>query len=170
MHQDNLTGSFSGLNMYRIWTRGREVKSILASSTGGPAYNHYIRLFMLSGIDILITIPLNIWYFTTFFQIPVSPWPGWKFVHSNWSQIEQYTTADVKSSPPMFYQFEVTRWMCVVYGFVFFGLLGVTAEARKHYWSAWKSVSKLLCLQTGLLRESSGYVLGSSCFDPFLTK
>jgi pheromone a factor receptor len=153
---NSLTGSFSGLNMYHIWTKGRELKSIISSSTGGPNYNHYIRLFMLSGIDIVITIPFNIWYFTTYFQSPLLPWPGWKSVHSDWSQINAITTAELRRSPRLFYQFEVTRWMCIVYGFVFFVFFGVASEGRKHYMFAWQSILKIFCGQRGLSRESSG--------------
>jgi hypothetical protein len=102
---------------------------------------------MLSGIDILvnilITIPFNIWYSTAWF--PTYPWPGWNAIHRNWS----YTT----------------RWMYVVYGFVFFGLFGVAAGARKHYASAWQYVSKIFCWQTKLSREPSKYVFGFVLFQ-----
>jgi pheromone a factor receptor len=157
--RNNLIGSFLGLNMYRIWTKGREVKSIISSSTGSLSYDHYIRLFMLSGIDIIITIPFNIWYLTTFFQNPLSPWPGWKVIHSNWSHIASITTVGLRSIPQWFYQFEVTRWMCVVYGFVFFVFFGAAAEARKHYTYAWQYVAQIFSWKTGFSRESFGYVL-----------
>jgi uncharacterized membrane protein YoaT (DUF817 family) len=146
--------------MYHIWTNGRHVKSILGSSAEAHGYNHYIKLFALSGIDIFITIPNNIWYFTTFFKFPLSPWPGWKFIHSGWSKIALFTSAELRNiGLEMFYQSEVTRWMCVIYGLVFFGLFGVTAEARERYTSAWQFVSTIVCWKTGFLRELSGYML-----------
>jgi Pheromone A receptor len=158
--------------MYRTWTRGREVKSILGTSTGSPDYNynHYIRLFILSGIDmaIIAAIPFNIWHFTTYFQVPILPWPGWKAIHSNWSQIPTLTTAYLRSTHGigMFYQFEINRWMSVVYGYLFFLFFGVTAEARKRYASAWQYASKIFCWRIGLSRERSRYVLGLVLFQP----
>jgi pheromone a factor receptor len=157
---NTLTGSLSGLNMYRIWTRGRQVKSIISSSTGSPSYNHYIRLFMLSSIDMLFTIPFNIWWFTTYFQVPILPWPGWKYIHSDWSNILRLTTAELRANPHLLYQVEISRWICVFYGFIFFVFFGVTAEARKHYASPWQTVSKTFYRQKGFPRESSEYVLG----------
>jgi Pheromone A receptor len=161
---NNLTGTLLGLNMYHIWTGGREVKSILGCSTGSPSYNHYTRLLMLSGIDILVTIPFNIWYFTTWF--PIYPWPGWNAIHSSWSYMT-LTTAELTKIPSMFYEHEITRWMYVVYGFIFFGLFGVVAEVWTYYASAWQYVSKIFCWQTGHPRESSRYVLGFVLFQSF---
>jgi Pheromone A receptor len=114
---------------------------------------------MLSGIDMAITIPFNIWYCTTWAKVPLAPWPGWKFIHSNWSQVQLLTTVEWRSSPPLSYQVEITRWMNVVYGLIFFGLLGVTAEARKYYAFAWQRVSKTFRGQTQFSRKLSRYVL-----------
>jgi pheromone a factor receptor len=137
--------------MYQIWTKGREFKSIIGSSPGSPSYNHYMRLFVLSGIDILITIPFNVWYFATWFPVAI-PWPGWKSIHSGWSHIPLVTLADLTSNPSAFYQFEMSRWIWVAYGFIFFGLLGVSPGARMHYASAWQY---LLCWRGGFSRKSS---------------
>jgi pheromone a factor receptor len=114
---------------------------------------------MLSGIDILVTIPFNIWYFTTFFQTPLAPWLGWDAVHGDFSRILTTTNAELRSVPRNLYQVEITRWMCVAYGFVFFGLFGVTLEARNYYASVWQNVSKIFYWKTRFSRGSSGYVL-----------
>jgi pheromone a factor receptor len=126
--------------------RQREMKSILGSWTGGLDYKTYTRLFILSSFDIIIIIPFNVWYFTTWF--PIVPWPGWKVIHSDWHRIRQITAADLKINPQIFYKYEIPRWMGVVYGFVFFLFFGVGAEARKHYVSSWKYVSKTVSWQT----------------------
>jgi pheromone a factor receptor len=143
--------------MYHIWTKRREIKSILASSVGSPGYNHYNRLFMLSGIDIAITIPFNIWYFTTVFQAALPSWPGWKSVHGHFSQIEIFTTAVLNSHLQVLCEMELTRWTSVLYGFLFFLFFGVGAEARKHYLHAWYYISKIFCLQMESFRGSSRY-------------
>jgi Pheromone A receptor len=145
--------------MHRIWTKRREIMLNLGSSTGSPGYNHYVRLFMLSGIDIAITIPYNIWYFTMNFQYPLLPWPGWKLIHSSWYEILLFATAELRSNPQLFHLFEISRWICVVYGFLFFLFFGVGAEARTHCMSAWQYISKIFCWRIGSSRESSRYVL-----------
>jgi pheromone a factor receptor len=145
--------------MYRTWIERREIKSILASSSGSLGNNQYTRLFMLSAIDMAITIPFNTWYFTTWIQTTLVSWPGWKALHRNFSQISVVTTAEVRSDSRLYSQTEITRWMYVAYGFIFFGLFGVTAEARKHYASAWLYVLQIFSWKTGFSRESFRYVL-----------
>jgi Pheromone A receptor len=149
--------------MYHIWTKGQEIRSIMGSSTDSPDYNQYIRLFMLCGIDSLITISLNIWYFRTWF--PTYPWPGWKLIHSNWSQISFATAAELAGAPQALYQLEIARWVCVGYGFIFFGFFGIAAEARTNYASACRCVSKVFWWKTGFPGESFKYVLGFVLFQ-----
>jgi Pheromone A receptor len=128
-----ITGSCSGLNMYHIWTKRRIVKSMLGSSSGGRLeYDTCIKLFIISGIDILAGIPLNIYAFTTWF--PVKAWPGWKAVHSTWSRIIVLTTAEWKSDPIGRSTVEGIRLTSVGYGFVFF-FFGLSYDAWETYTS-----------------------------------
>jgi Pheromone A receptor len=153
--------------MYRIWTKGREVQSTLGSSgAGSPSYSHYFRLFILGGIDLVITVPFNAWYFTTLLY-NISPWPGWDSLHNTFSKVAQISVADINDDPKITYQLEITRWIFVVYAFAFFGLFGLSSEAKRHYASSWQYVSRIVCRQT---RESSEYVLGLSYSNPFLGK
>jgi pheromone a factor receptor len=141
--------------MYHIWTKGREVKSSLSSSTDGLGYYHYTRVFMLSGIDILITIPFNIWFFTTWFDGGLFPWPGWDGIHSNWSQLPEVPTAVLKAIPQLLYEGEISRWINVAYGLVFFGFFGVATEARVQYVGAWRYVSRMFYSQVPSSPQSS---------------
>jgi pheromone a factor receptor len=95
---------------------------------------------MLSGLDLLITIPLNIYAFSTWF--PISPWPGWAAVHSNFSHVERITAVEWRSDAGLLAAVEATRWTSVLYALLFFMFFGVGAEARKHYTSALKCVGK----------------------------
>jgi Pheromone A receptor len=161
LFRENLSRSFSGLNMYHIWTRGQEIKSILGSLTGVPGYNHYTRLFILSAINIVVIVPFNIWYFAMWLQTSIGLWPGWKGTHSTWAQINITTTPELTSVPQHFYQIKIPRWMNVVSGLIFFVFFSVTVKARKHYASAWQYISKIFGLQMGF---SSGCMLGFVLF------
>jgi pheromone a factor receptor len=120
---------------------------------------------MLSAIDIIVTIPFNIWFFTTWSQSPLAPWPGWAIVHSDWSQISFFTNAELRGAPKLFYQVEITRWMSVIYGFVFFVFFGVAAEANR---PLWQYISKIFHWRKGFPAESSRCVLGFVYLSPFL--
>jgi Pheromone A receptor len=153
--------------MYRIWTKGREIKTILGSSrTGSPDYHHYIRLFILSGVDMVVTIPFNLWYTKTYVDY-IFPWPGLGYIRSLRSQITVILRANIQTTPRFLYQLELARWNAVLYGLIFFGFFGLSAEARKRYASVWLHVSKIFCWKTRFLRESSGYALFTLSYSSF---
>lgn len=147
-----ISGVYGCMNMRYIWNKRQDIQTIMSSSTGSVGYNHYLKLFVLSGIDILITIPYNVWSFTTWF--PISPWPGWKAVHS-WSKIPVIPASVWRTNPSTNWMCELGRWISVVYAFAFFLFFGVGAEVRRDYKSAWDYVSKKFCWQRGSSQTSS---------------
>jgi len=132
-----------GLNIYHIWTKQRKIKSILNSSAGGIGYNIYIRLFILSGIDLFLALPFNLWYLSTWF--PLLPWPGWSFVHADWSYILRIPT----SQSSLILKYNFMRWINVAYGIAFLMVFAGGAEARERYGSAWKRISKIFSCESG---------------------
>jgi len=126
-----VSGIYGCLNMYHLWTNRREDQTLFNSSTGALGRDDYVKLFLLSGVDIIITIPINIYYITVWF--PVHPWRGWSVVHSTWSQIPLIPAAQWQATPRSTLAFETTRWVSVVYGLIFFFFFGIGKEARKPY-------------------------------------
>jgi pheromone a factor receptor len=101
---------------------------------------------MLSGIDLLITIPFNIWVFTAWF--PVFPWQSWASLHADFSRVDTYPAAIWQRNPGIGPSLEVTRWIGVAYAFIFFILFGFTDEARERYAFALQFVAKKIGYQT----------------------
>jgi len=135
-----VSGVYSCLNIYILWTKQRDVKSILSSSDGGVGYNIYIRLFTLSGIDLLIAVPYNLFDVSTWF--PLSRWPGWTAAHAHWSNIAIITTSDIQQSSAAMVQSEFFRWIYVAYGIAFLVVFAGGAKSRIRYASAWQLISK----------------------------
>jgi pheromone a factor receptor len=97
---------------------------------------------MLSGIDLLFTIPFSIWSIITWF--PVQPWPGWTTLHADFSRIDKYSATIWRNDIKGLAANETSRWIGVAYGFLFFIFFGFTDEARRHYRLAFQAVfSKL---------------------------
>jgi Pheromone A receptor len=142
--------------VYHILTKRRVIKSILSNSTGHgtQGYDHYIRLFLFSGLDILITLPFNIWYFVTWFSI--IPTPGLKVNPHDWSHIPTVTRAQWGSSTLLTMFLELPRWIEVVYGFIFFIFFGVGAQAKRDYASAWKYMTKTIWQRKSPRQPSAG--------------
>jgi len=125
------SGIYGCINLYHVWIKRRTVKSILDCSMRDQDYSRYFRLFMLGGVDVLITIPLNIWCFTTWF--PVDSWQSWATIHAKVSHIEVYRDASWRENHTLRLTLDGTRWISVVYAYIFFLFFGFTDEARGHY-------------------------------------
>jgi len=88
---------------------------------------------MLSGVDLLMTIPFNTWVYTTWF--PVHPWMGWTAVHSEISHVFTLSIT-VWWGRPELRSVEGIRWISVVCALVFFLLFRFTDKARGYYTSS----------------------------------
>ena len=141
----DLNFTYPGINAYNIWIRRQTIKSTIGCA-GNLKFSRYIRLFVLSGIDILITIPVNIWAFTTWF--PVHPWLSWTAIHANFSRVDTYPAAQWRGDRSTRMSLEGGRWISVVYALIFFILFGFADEARKHYRFVLQSIAKKVGYQT----------------------
>jgi len=128
------------LNIRQLWIKRRMLSSLMDTSTGCISSTRYLRLLMLSGIDILITLPFYIWIFTTWF--PLLPWGTWTEIHVDWSVIEVVPAAIWRNDRTAVVSIELTRWISVIYAIIFFIFFGFAEEARKHYRSTLQTVAE----------------------------
>ncbi|KAJ7809993.1 pheromone B alpha 1 receptor [Mycena olivaceomarginata] len=115
----------------------------LLSSSNNLNLNRYVRLMLLAGTDIAMTIPLSIWVLWVNARIVgISPWISWADTHSNFSRVVQVPGVIWRSDPYTVASLETTRWVTVVCSLLFFAYFGFADEAMKNYRGAWWSVAK----------------------------
>ena len=140
---------------------------MLGSSTaGGLNFSDYLKLFILSGVDPFLTIPFNVWVFKTW-MIPVYPWLNWAEIHYDFSRVDKLSSGYWRSFPSYLIYNEWGRWNSAIYAFMFFSLFGMTNEARRHYKSALKFITKKVGCQAGS-PGSSEYVAICHLFKQIL--
>lgn len=104
----------------------------------------------LAGVEAACCIPLSI---TTIVlnatRAPVYPWISWDDTHYGFSRVDQIPAVLWRSDPNANTGLEMTRWLVVVCGLVFFAFFGFADEAQKHYKLAFNSVAKRVGLSTG---------------------
>jgi pheromone a factor receptor len=101
---------------------------------------------LLAIIDILCTVPLGI--FTLYFGVKdgggLRPWISWENTHYNFSRVVLVPSAFWRRDPNFEVSVELTRWLPVVCGFIFFALFGFAAEAKKVYMTTfWGTAARL---------------------------
>ncbi|KAH7926791.1 STE3-like pheromone receptor [Leucogyrophana mollusca] len=107
--------------------------------------SRYWRLMMLSGIEILCTVPLGLYaIILNSAGNQVQPWLGWADTHYDFSRVGQIPTVIWRVDPFAIVGLEMTRWLYVLCAFTFFAFFGLAEEARMNYRRAAYSVARSL--------------------------
>ena len=128
----------------KLYRQRRDVNSFL-SSNPSVSRTSYLRILMLAGADILLTLPLGIVDIYLNVAAALSPpryfpfYPGWDFLHNGWAPVS-YSYAELQAQEPVaLAQFYFTLWTTPVLAFAIFGLFGLTREARASYRNIYRS-------------------------------
>ena len=131
------------------------------SSTPGITRSRYIRLMIVSCVEILGTIPLGTLFIVKNAKY-VGPWRGWAYTHEHYSVVYQVPASIWKNEPDGVFSLEMNRWANVLCAFLFFALFGFTEEARRHYRQVYASiVSRIGHLTSALHRSPQACVVHS---------
>ena len=105
--------------------------------------SRYLRLVLLSTIDIMCTVPLGIYsIYIGNKGVGLAPWISWEDTHYNFSRVALVPSLIWRSDPSFQTSVELTRWLPVLCALLFFGMFGFAEEAKKHYKSAFWAVLK----------------------------
>lgn len=122
--------------------RQSEFKEILSSNSSlNP--NRFFRLMALAGVEVLCCIPLAITSIVlNATRGEIRPWISWEDTHWGFSRVDQIPSLIWRSDPSANVSLELSRWLVVVCGLIFFAFFGFADEAQKHYKLAFASVAK----------------------------
>lgn len=137
--QPLLIGAISGcyciLNIRHLIRRQLELKELFSEYKNlNPS--RYLRLLILAGADVLITMPLAAWVTAATAKTGIYPWISWEDTHYGFSRIDHFPAYFWRANPFGAATIEFTRWAPVVSALVFFAFFGLADEARIHYRSA----------------------------------
>jgi pheromone a factor receptor len=140
-----------------IFRRRQAQFNELLSSNSNLNSNRYFRLMCLAAIEVICTVPLSIYeiYLNVTLGV-ISPWISWANTHAEFSRVDQIPAILWRNNPVLASSLELSRWLVVVCGFVFFAFFGFADEAQKHYRLALQSVAKRVGYSTNSMGSSSG--------------
>lgn len=155
---------YSVLTICLFWKSSQHLKE-MSGSNKNLNHNRYMRLMALSGTQLLINLPMNIYNFYTELHNPISPWISWKDTHLDYSFVGQLHSNAwrLHLATPV----EWARWSVIVCAFSFFIFFGFAEEARKHYHLAYSfSKSRLHLGNSGTRSASSSLHSPNTSFGP----
>ncbi|KAH9976612.1 fungal pheromone STE3G-protein-coupled receptor [Lactifluus volemus] len=150
------------MNIYHLYRRKRQFKDMPVISSGsGINRSIYIRLMLLSSVEILGTIPLGSYWISFAVKQGLRKWGSWADVHSHYSVIRQIPSIVWKHNYPSVVGLELTRWSLVLCAFLFFAFFGLAEEAWKHYRLVYTSLANRLGYSTSsnTTCSSNGYAV-----------
>ena len=123
---------------YWLFLRRRQLSAVLSSSGSGINISQYVRLFALSCMEILWTVPVN-WtlQMQNIFNRSGSilyPYQSWAYVHYGYWRVWQYSLDDLRQTAvgrrnlPIMY---LGSMSIAVSCFLFFGFLGTSTEISR---------------------------------------
>jgi len=118
----------------------------------------YLRLMVLSSVEIFATIPLGTFVIVHNAKHGVSPWISWEHVHRDYSRVIQVPASVWKEEPFTSLGIEFFRWVLVASSLIFFAFFGFADEARQHY----RLVYTSLASRVGIPTTTSTTLHGSS--------
>ncbi|THU76386.1 STE3-like pheromone receptor [Dendrothele bispora CBS 962.96] len=116
-------------NFYRQRLQFAQFSSLSAMNT-----SRYLRLMILSMVDMMFTVPLGIFIIYSGTKgVPLQPWISWEDTHFDFGQVHFFPALLWRFKPSYRIAVELTRWSSVFCAFLFFALFGFASEAKKHY-------------------------------------
>ncbi|PWN87045.1 fungal pheromone STE3G-protein-coupled receptor [Acaromyces ingoldii] len=120
--------------------RRRQFAAVVASSDSGLNFNKYLRLLVMSGLQVVVWTPVSIYLFvrnqTT---LPHKPYDSWNSVHRHFDMTYSYTKSSGLLTPALLEDLEMGRWIGVCGALVLFLFLGTNIESMNEY-RRWASV------------------------------
>lgn len=126
--------------------------TILQGQKSGLTTGHYLRLMALALSDLVITLPLAV-YFLHGFLPKVKPWSSWGDVHENFGHVQVFPAASLK--PGHQTHIFLPRWLAPLSALLFFSFFGLSKEACDGYRSWWKSLCSVFRKRSLLSRSSA---------------
>lgn len=124
---------YSGLTFAAFYKRRITFNSLTSRNNSMDA-SRYVRLMMLSVIEMAFTVPISIYsVYISGTSIPMQSWVSFSDTHYNFSYVGLIPAAEWTSNPIYKRSIDLTQWLFPVCAFTFFVLFGFASEARKHY-------------------------------------
>ncbi|KAF9261048.1 STE3-like pheromone receptor [Marasmius fiardii PR-910] len=135
---------YSFLNLRSFYNRRLQFSNLVAT-TSGMNTSRYIRLMLLSCVDIMFTLPLGSYLlYASINGVPLRPWISWEDTHYDFGRVGLFPAIVWRSNPQRLVALEFNRWLGVFCAILFFALFGFASEAKKNYSSAfWWTAKKL---------------------------
>lgn len=141
-----VTADTVAIAIYHFVSKRLQFRTILKSSKSGLDTSHFVRLMCIASTDLIVAVPVNIYFIVRTAQ-NLSPWLPRHVFYEDWDHVVQIPAASWITSSQFILGNILPRYAFPIIAFAFFALIGVTEEAVGEYLRLFRYVRRL----TGLL-------------------
>ncbi|KAI3609865.1 pheromone receptor STE3_Mr4.1 [Moniliophthora roreri] len=139
--------TYSCLNLHSFYKRRAQFSQLVAT-TSAMNTSRYLRLMVLSIVDIMFTLPLGSYLvYVSTNGVPLLPWISWEDTHFNFGRVGLVPALFWRNNSQLSISIEFNRWLGPFCAFLFFALFGFASEAKKNYRLAFWWIAKKLGFQ-----------------------
>ncbi|KAJ1028034.1 hypothetical protein NDA13_003484 [Ustilago tritici] len=125
---------YSVLAFRWFWIRRRQFQAVLASSASTLNKARYIRLLVLTAIDMLLFFPIYVGSVSDTIRGAITTsYVSWSYVHTGFSYIPQFSAEVMEMQPSFKARLILSRLVCPISAYIFFAMFGLGQEARQGY-------------------------------------
>jgi len=135
--------NLSVVNIYTFYKRESQCRQMM-SSTSGFSRSRYLRLIIISSVEVFVTVPMSTFVIVTGTKLGMKPWRSWADTHSHYYVVYQVPGFVWKNIPEVAISLETSRWALNSCALLFFALFGFAVEAREHYHRLYKSLARCI--------------------------
>ena len=131
------TNSPPVLALRQFLKRRKSFEMLLSSNSTGMQKNRYIRLMWLCCIDLVLSVPFQIYNLVNnLVNVPLFPWVSWADTQFDWYRVDFFRRRIIDLQP--FARFNLIGYLVIqpLLSIVFFMLFGFTRETMKGYKNA----------------------------------
>ncbi|KAG7528450.1 hypothetical protein FFLO_06159 [Filobasidium floriforme] len=119
--------------------RRLQFSTFLKTNQSGLTTSRYLRLVALATSDLLISLPLAIFYLVEFTQ-HLSPWISFDWIHLDFHVVNAFDSTYMARNPDIATRLFLPRWLAPLSAIAFFAFFGLAEDALADYVSIYERI------------------------------
>lgn len=115
-----------------FFRRRLQFASFLRGNNSGLTINRFVRLSALATCDLIISLPLALYYLISFSQ-HLTPWISFEYIHLEFGTVNQFNATYMAKNPDIATTLFLPRWLSPLAAIIFFAFFGLAEDALSDY-------------------------------------
>jgi pheromone a factor receptor len=135
--------------------RRLQFSTFLKTNQSGLTTSRYLRLVALATSDLLISLPLAIFYLVEFTQ-HLSPWISFDWIHLDFHVVNAFDSTYMARNPDIATRLFLPRWLAPLSAIAFFAFFGLAEDALADYVSIYERIRSYIVRPSQLRNAKIG--------------